>query len=168
MGQRLIERIPRLKTVAQIIGMQPDVDGSAVIQIPRTENAKAVMGATLLRTAMQYDDLTRQGLYGTAAIEELRRTLPCLSAEMAEALNELPIEEDADEGVDVNVMDLEAGMVLLDDVLTGDGVLLIRKGRRLTWTIVERLRSSRLPAEGLQPIRIRQSSIKSPEALAYK
>ena len=168
MGQRLIERIPRLGTVAQIIGMQPDVDGSAVIQVPRTENAKAVMGATMLRLATQCDELTRQGLYGSAAVEELRRSLPRLSAEMAEALRELPIDEDVDEGVEVNVMDLEAGMVLLDDVLTSDGVLLIRKGRRLTWTIVERLRSSRTAAEALRPIRIRQSSIKNPEALLCK
>ena len=102
-GQRLIERIPRLGTVAKIIGMQPDVGGSAVIQIPRTEDAKATMGATLLRVAIQWDCLIRQGLSQSAAIDEMRRSLPRLSAEMVDALRALPVEEDTGETVEVDV-----------------------------------------------------------------
>jgi hypothetical protein len=166
-GQRLIERIPRLATVAKIIGMQPDVDGSAVIQIPRTEDAKAIMGATLLRVAVQWDDALRQGQRSSAAIEDLRKSLPRLSLEITNALRDLPLEEDVDEGVEVGIRDLQEGMVLCDDVLSGNGDMLIRKGRRLTWTIVERLRSSHTPADGLRPIRVRASSIAKPDQLVH-
>ena len=84
-GQRLIERIPRLATVAKIIGRQPDVDGSLFIQVPRTDEAKANMGATLLRVSMLWDEVARQGLVGSEAMEELRRSLPKLSREMSNA-----------------------------------------------------------------------------------
>src|SRR3990172_3914530 len=117
-GQRLIERIPRLSTVAKIIGQQPDVDGSAVVQIPRTEGAKAMMGATLLRVAVQWDCLIREGLSQSAAIDEMRRSLPRLSLEMVDALRELPLEEEGGETVEVNLLDLDEGMVLCDDVLS--------------------------------------------------
>lgn len=157
-GQRLIERIPRLDTVAKIIGYQPQVDGTAVIQVPRTEEAKANMGATLLRVAMLWDDVLRQGLRGPGAIDELRRSLPNLSAEMAAALLALPVDDSADEGVAVQVCDLQEGMVLCDDVLSDNGSMLIRKGRRLTWTIIERLTNTRIPGEELRSIRIRATS----------
>jgi hypothetical protein len=68
----------------------------------------------------------------------------------------------------VGVAQLEPGMVLFDDVLTSDGALLIRKGRRLTWTIIERLRNSRSTGEKLRPILVRQSSIQNPESLALR
>ena len=166
-GQRLIERIPRLSTVAKIIGQQPDVDGSAVVQIPRTEGAKATMGATLLRVAVQWDCMIRQGLSQNAAIDELRRSLPRLSVEMVDALRALPVEVDTGEVVEVDVHGLEEGMVLCDDVLAGDGTMLIRKGRRLTLTIIERLRCYTTPSEGLRPIRVRGSSILRPEQLLH-
>jgi hypothetical protein len=49
-------------------------------------------------------------------------------------------------------------MVLLDDVLTSDGLMLIRSGRRLTWTIIEKLRSYNSSPSGLRPVRVRQVS----------
>src|SRR3989304_5744596 len=75
-GQRLIERIPRLSTVARIIGRQPDVDGSAVIQNPRTDEAKANKGATPLRVAMLWDEVSRHGIPGTEAVEEEQGSVP--------------------------------------------------------------------------------------------
>lgn len=166
-GQRLIERIPRLDTVAKIIGYQPQVDGTAVIQVPRTEEAKANVGATLLRVAMLWDDVLRQGLRGPGAIDELRRSLPKLSAEMADALLALPVDDSADDGVEVQVCDLQEGMVLCDDVLSDNGSMLIRKGRRLTWTIIERLANTRVPGEELRSIRIRATSYTLADQLVH-
>jgi len=102
-GRRLIERIPRLETVAKMIGMQPEVDGSAVIQVCRTEDAKATMGATLLRVAVLWDYLAHQGLNSAEAAAELRRCLPGVSADIVDALAELPMEEPHGEVVEVPI-----------------------------------------------------------------
>jgi DNA-binding response OmpR family regulator len=161
-AQRLIERIPRLGTVARIIGKQPDVDGSALIQCPKGEEGKVAMGSTLLRVAIQWDDLTRQGLIDAAAIKEMRRSLPGLSVEMSDALAELPKEKHSSESRDVRLNDLEEGMVLSDDVVSADGTMLIRKGRRLTRTIIERLRCYQSPNS--PPIRVCVSVVVSNNA----
>lgn len=158
-GQRLIERIPRLATVAQIIGRQPDVDGSVLIQNPRTDEAKANMGATLLRVALLWDSISRLGLRGSEALDEVRRSLPNLSQEMAQALLALPVEELNQMTVDVKLCDLKEGMMLGEDLVSDGGCILIRKGRRLTWTIIERLYNTQLPDDRLGTVKIRESSI---------
>jgi CheY-like chemotaxis protein len=164
-GQRLIERIPRLATVAKIIGRQPDVDGSVVIQVPRTDEAKANMGATLLRVAMLWDDVARQGLHGLEAVEELRRSLPKLSREMGDALLTIPVEDMNETGVDIRLNELKEGMVLCDDIVSDNGSMLIRKGRRLTWTVIERLHNSQVYADRSRSIRIRESTVNTSDRL---
>jgi CheY-like chemotaxis protein len=166
-GQRLIERIPRLATVAKIIGRQPDVDGSVVIQIPRTDEAKANMGATLLRVAMLWDEVSRQGRSGMEAVEELHGSLPKLSREMADALLAIPGDNLNEDSLDVPLCDLKEGMVLCDDVVSENGSMLIRKGRRLTWTVIERLYNTQVSGDRSRVVRIRESTIHDDRQLIH-
>lgn len=76
-GRRIIERIPRLETVACIIGMCGEVDGSTLIAQPANEVEIAITGATLLRVAIEWDTLMRQGLTPREAILELTRAAEC-------------------------------------------------------------------------------------------
>jgi response regulator RpfG family c-di-GMP phosphodiesterase len=158
-GQRIIERIPRLGAVAQIIGMQATADGSAVIPHPKNDQERAVMGATLLRVAIEWDALVRQGLSAEVAAGEVRQSLPRLSPRISQILVELEFDDVGEIGIEVGVSQLEEGMILLDDVLTSDGVMLIRSGRRLTWTIIEKLRSYQANPAGLRPVRVRSASL---------
>jgi response regulator RpfG family c-di-GMP phosphodiesterase len=158
-GQRIIERIPRLGAVAQIIGMQAAADGSAVIPHPKNDQERAVMGATLLRVAIEWDALVRQGLSAEVAGGEVRQSLPRLSPRISQILAGLEFDDVGEIGIEVGVSQLEEGMILLDDVLTSDGVMLIRSGRRLTWTIIEKLRSYQANPAGLRPVRVRSASL---------
>jgi CheY-like chemotaxis protein len=160
-GRKLIERIPRLSTVARIIGMQPDVDGSAVIPSPKSEETKAVMGATLLRVAVQWDCIAQQGWGQAQAIAELKHSLPRISSEMLQALSELPCEDQMGDEVELVCADLEEGMVLAEDIVSTNGNMLIRKGRRLNWTIIERLRQEQGTGEGLAIVKILASSVRN-------
>lgn len=160
-GQRLIERIPRLTTVAKTIGYLPQVDGSLLIKAPRTDEAKAHMGATLLRVAMLWDDIMRQGLAGPEALNEMRSSLPGLSPETAAALESLPAAENGEERVEVRFCDLQEGMVLCEDVVSDNGSILVRNGRRLTWTIIERLSNSQEPGQESRQISVRASSCRT-------
>jgi len=65
---RLIEKIPRLHTVAQIISSQSKVDGSISGQDKDSPAAIVPLGATLLRVATLWNSLTRSGICPEAAI----------------------------------------------------------------------------------------------------
>jgi response regulator RpfG family c-di-GMP phosphodiesterase len=161
-GERLIIKIPRLHTVARIIGKMHEVDGSAVIQTCKTEDAKALMGATLLRVAIHWDYLNRQGLHAAASVAEMRRSLPNLSAEMISAMHSVHIDSGIDdEGIEIRAHELEEGMVLASDVQTCSGTMLIGRGRRVNATIIERLRCYPAGDEQLRPIRVTRSSTRS-------
>lgn len=161
-GERLIVKIPRLQTVARIIGKMHEVDGSAVIPTCKTEDAKALMGATILRVAIHWDYLNRQGLHAAASVAEMRRSLPNLSAEMISAMHSVHIETGTDdEGIEIRPNELEEGMVLASDVLTSSGTMLVGRGRRINATIIERLRCYPTGGERLQAIRVTKSSTKS-------
>jgi CheY-like chemotaxis protein len=160
-GRRIIERIPRLGTVSQIIGMQSSVDGGAILVKPKNDQEKALMGATLLRVAIEWDSLARQGLSPTSAAAEIRQSMPQLNPKTVQVLGDLDLGDVCDAGVEVDVDMLEEGMVLLDDVLTSDGLMLIRSGRRLTWTIIEKLRSYSDSATGLRPVRVRSVPVET-------
>jgi hypothetical protein len=117
------------------------------------------MGATLLRVAIEWDALVRQGLSAEVAAGEVRQSLPRLSPRISQILVELEFDDVGEIGIEVGVSQLEEGMILLDDVLTSDGVMLIRSGRRLTWTIIEKLRSYQANPAGLRPVRVRSASL---------
>ena len=61
--------------------------------------------------------------------------------------------------------DLKEGMVLCDDVVSENGSMLIRKGRRLTWTVIERLHNTQSTSDRSRMIRIRQSTCNSADRL---
>jgi CheY-like chemotaxis protein len=155
-GGRLIERIPRLGTLAKIIGMAPDNDCSSFVAQPKTEEEKSRTGAALLRTAILWDYLTRQNLPGGPG-RALRALLPMLPGRVVEILSS---EETARADllpVECTLANLAEGMVLYDDVTTSDGVILVRGGRRLTWTIIEKLRHYNTKFVRLCPIRVRSA-----------
>jgi CheY-like chemotaxis protein len=165
-GRRIIERIPRLGNVAQIIGTLPNVDGSAIIPNPKSDKDKVLMGATMLRVAIEWDARVRQGMSAAAAATELHKSLPQLLPKTAHILGELEFDAVDDFGQEVDISMLEEGMILVDDVLTSDGLMLIRSGRRLTWTIIEKLRSCDAATGGLRPVRIRTAGTPAAAQLA--
>lgn len=157
-GRRIIERIPRLGTVGRIIGMCAEVDGNTLMAQPKNEIEKAITGATLLRVAIEWDNFMRQGLSARTAVHELTKSLPKLSPGIAELLAELKPDVVTDGGIELDVSELTEGMVLQEDVLTGDGLILLRSGRRLTLPIIEKLRSYRSSAVNLRPVRVRHAT----------
>lgn len=154
-GHRVIERIPRLDNVAKIVGMIAAVDGNMLLSRTMSELDRIRSFATLLRIAIEWDYLVHQGLSREDALDELRLSLPNLHMTVATVLSELVSDVEASATIDCKPADLVEGMMLDVDVLTSDGLFLIRKGRRLTWTIIEKLRSYEQSDVELRPIRVK-------------
>jgi response regulator RpfG family c-di-GMP phosphodiesterase len=71
-GERLLERVPRLQAVARIIGRQNDrYDGREGLS---PEDQTIAWGAQLLRVALDFDLLTRRGLSPDEALERMQCT----------------------------------------------------------------------------------------------
>lgn len=165
-GRKIIERIPRLDAVAAMIGRQVEVDGRLLTPYPTEPQQVIDAGATMLRVALHADCLERQGISAKAGIAEIRKQLPKLADAYADALEEMWRDAQDFCTIEVPVDKLEEGMVLADDVRTADGVILLRKGRRLTWAIIEKFHCHREAIRNLHPIEVIVRKKPKPEVAA--
>ncbi len=140
-AENLIGRIPRLSTVARIIGEGSNARVRHAIDDSSLSSGDAgKVGATLLSTALWLDELAelRGSTQAAAAIVrvKLRKTAPRL----AEALRHL--EHKGREMCEriVETGELASGMFINADVHDKNNVLMVSKGQEVTATLVRRLR----------------------------
>lgn len=138
-GARLLEKIPRLGTIAKIIREQVHVDGNCTISLAPQEDEIIAVGATLLRIAMQWNFLSRVGVSTKDAVAEMRQLLPKLHTVFDQELERTPICSDHLTPVSLTLEELEEGMVLYADVMTRDDSRLLRRGQRLSAVALEKL-----------------------------
>jgi CheY-like chemotaxis protein len=138
---RMIERIPRLSPVVQILRAPQTTAGA--VSLNDIESTTPVLGGLLLRVATYWTTLMTNGRAPLAALDELREAFPELPLPVVEALLALECEHACARPLKLGVDNLTEGMVLYDDVHSDDGAVLLRKGRRLTAAAIEKLRLSR-------------------------
>ncbi|QDU57169.1 response regulator [Aeoliella mucimassa] len=138
-GARLLEKIPRLGTIASMIRESVNVDGSCTVSLTPQEEEVIHTGATLLRIAMQWNCLSRIGMSNKDAMVEMRQLLPQLHKAFVEELERTHIDTEHLAPVCLSVEELEEGMVLYNDVMTRDDSRLLRKGQRLSGVALEKL-----------------------------
>lgn len=145
---RLIEKIPRLHVVAQVIAAQWDVDGSIELAKKEYTDQLIRVGATLLRTATLWNSLLNEGHSPEAALELLGQELPALDSSIVAVLKNLDSTDIQANVVERELDDLCAGDILAQDVLAVDGSKLLSTGRRLSWATIEKLRLNQEPTLG--------------------
>ena len=138
-GSKLIEKIPRLATVAAIIRAQVQADGVLSSLHPTSHADLVQTGGSLLRLAMYAECLSRQGISAAEGTREIGELLPALSHELSEVLQEIWPERVDLQTKSIALDELQTGLVLAQDVVTEGGAVLLRKGRRLSSTVIERL-----------------------------
>lgn len=153
MGGRLLEKIPRLGTVAQVICKQCDISG----ELPDAEEKSTVeIAATLLRVAVLWSSLRSSGLSSGESLEELQAIIPSVSKEIARALIKMsPLEGRATCMLEVAA--LREGMVAAKDIVTIDDERLVREGRHLSNAMIEKLRLYSKTQKSLKPIEVVES-----------
>jgi response regulator RpfG family c-di-GMP phosphodiesterase len=136
----LVATIPRLEGVAEAIGYhRARYDGSGSAPgVPR--GGDLPLAARILRVAADFDAGMSQRPSVQATIRALQADEGAYDPRVLEALavcHQVP--ETQGPPRDMDVEDLEPGMVVFDDVLTTDGVLLISRGTVVTDPLVLRL-----------------------------
>lgn len=157
MVQGILANIPRIDPAREILRYQgKHFDGTGAPH--DSVSGEAIpWGARALRLALDLDvleaqDLTaeeafstlkgREGRYDPALLHAVIRLRGGEGAASQLVIRELPLE------------DLRRGMVLLEDIKTTKGLLLVPHGQEVTHSMIERLRNFSLEVGVRQPIRV--------------
>jgi response regulator RpfG family c-di-GMP phosphodiesterase len=162
-AQSLIENIPRLEIVRQIIRDQVvPYEGTALARgaepdDPDAESAE--VGAQMLRVAVDLEALEVKGLARRVALETLKRRTGSYDPDFIDVL--LAAAEPGEGGQNVlpmNADDLCEGMTIVQDVTDNAGRLLVGRGYEVTSSLIERIHNWKTASGVAEPIYVRSHS----------
>jgi hypothetical protein len=119
----------------------------------QSENT-VLLGAQLLKIALDFDQRLKRGLSAQQAIAEMLQQADRYASRFVAPLQTLEsVEVEAVRRV-VRVRDLCPGMVLDEDIRTITGSLVLAKGHEVTFALIERLRSYGQRVGVVEPFRV--------------
>ena len=152
-GRDLVANIPRLEAVAEIIAHQQKCFDGSGSPSDSVAGKEILLGARILKVAIDYDTLKWSGLADLEAIAELRKHSEWYDPDVLTALAIIGIEESF-EIQEVGAKDLRTYMIVADDVISTDGALLVSKGQDVTPVLRQRLRNFERNGRLESPIRV--------------
>jgi len=139
-ARKLIEKIPRLEIIAPMIEDQrkiyvdfPMLPGSSLPKEP------AVLGAQILKVAIDYDDLAGSGYTHADIMHTMETRKGYYNFLILSAVAEPTISSASWERRMVFMFELKTGMVVDEDITTTENVLLLRRGHEVTETVLARM-----------------------------
>lgn len=152
--EQLLGHIPRLEDVRAILANFPKPFREAAGNAVGYEADPVRMGALILRVAVDFDALERQGLSPTLALDSMRGRPDAYAPEVLEALRAIHEAASQADILEIAVEQLKVGMVFADDVRLQTGTLLVARGYETSASLVERIRN--FPAGAVKgPLRVR-------------
>ncbi len=130
-GQDLLEKIPRLEVVAEMIGQQckPYKEYSLRGALPKQPE---LLGAIILKATLDFDLFVSRGLPKSQAIEQMnKRCTEYCPLILGELQHLMVIDADVQIRV-VETTDLDESMILAEDIRTDENLLLAAKGQQVT------------------------------------
>jgi response regulator RpfG family c-di-GMP phosphodiesterase len=150
-GQRLLERIPRLELVARMIGQQQSpLPWSG--KLPENDEEVVVLGSNLLAVALAIDELAAGGASPRSA---LQRVAQSKNPQLVGLLEDFSPSALAEHVQTCTLAELRTFMVLDQDVVSKPGNVLVRKGTKLSVALLERLRNFARGVGIVEPVRVR-------------
>jgi CheY-like chemotaxis protein len=149
-ASRLLSKIPRLESIAEWVGAQPtDTSSADAPAEPMTDVTAAVLPT--VAAFLAYHD---SGVAGRDAARRLsasgRYPETVVEAVLAAVARQVP------RGVvsEMRIRDLRAGMIIEDDVETSTGLVLVRRGERVTDALIVRLTNFATSVGVKEPFRV--------------
>jgi response regulator RpfG family c-di-GMP phosphodiesterase len=134
----LLENIPRLDPVIQILAALKWTDE----QIARLGDGTIGLGTRILGLVLEYDTLVTQGHSVDVAVQTLRRRAPRYTEELVEQLGKhLGAGSGKNEARVLPLKAVQPGMVIMQDVRTHLGTLLVPRGFEVTNLFLDRSRN---------------------------
>jgi response regulator RpfG family c-di-GMP phosphodiesterase len=138
----LLVKIPRLEPIAWIIAQQLTKDDVREIpDVPASSATDIIFGAKMLKLAVVFDNLRMNGLPDEAAIAKLHDRRNEFGPELFDALASIPPESASTEMRKVAASKLTAGMILMQEIRTKAGMLVVAKGQEVTLALQIKLKN---------------------------
>ena len=139
---RIIERIPRLESVAKIVEAQlaPDHGAGSIGGANDPLSDPVGFAAGILRAAIDFDDGRRRGLSPADALAAMELRTDHYQPRIILALAGIEQLELAETTSAVPVARLAPGMILEQDLCARNGMCIVGRGIQVTPTILERVR----------------------------
>ncbi len=135
----LLSNVPRLESVAGMIEHQAQRFQRHTTSSNLQAEDEILLGAHILRTALEFDRLVSGGATHEGAVAELRAPEHEIVPEVLDALMN---QEEAVSGriiKAVSVNELDTTMILDEDVISREGALLATKGQEVTLMMIQQL-----------------------------
>ncbi|MEA3106115.1 MAG: hypothetical protein QOI88_720 [Gammaproteobacteria bacterium] len=134
-AQKLLGHIPRLQPVMEILAISQKPTGDS-------PDGFVMVGANILRLVLEYDTQIARGNSVEAAVQAVRARLDRHDKQLVGHLTSvLGAESRNDDTSQIPVGHVKPGMIILDDVRTHIGTLLVPKGFEVTDVFIERMRN---------------------------
>ena len=134
----LLENIPRLDPVIEILAALSWTDQ----QIARLGDGTAGMGTRILGLVLEYDNLVTQGHEVNVAVQSLRLRASRFGADLIEKFaKHVGAGSGKTEAREVALRMVHPGMIIMQDVRTHMGTLLVARGFEVSATFLERIRN---------------------------
>jgi len=138
-GRKFFAHIPRMESVAAMIGMQlfgmEEYEKEEAAHI----DENVCRGAQMLKVAIDYDLLRYQGLSHNVILLRMRKMQGMYNQEILDILEGIKLKVEEGKIVNLKVKDIQTGMVAEEDVFANNGVLVIPRGQVVTWPILQGL-----------------------------
>jgi response regulator RpfG family c-di-GMP phosphodiesterase len=163
-GHNLLASIPRMEEVAAIVAHQQQHFNGGGVRPAQKHGTDIPLGARILKVALDFDTLEVRDLSGAEALEHMRQRSGWYDPSVLDALEQV-VEDEVDwEERPVRIRDLldvmpqpdflRETMIFAEDVMSQDEAILLRKGQKITPSVLERLRNHAEHVGVREPIRI--------------
>lgn len=146
-GGNLLAQIPRLEEVSKIILYQNKrFDGSGFPE-DKVARHEIPLGSRLLKVLFDLSEIEARGISRRIALDQLRRRLGWYDPEILAAVGDClqPASGESTDAVKlpltVSFSNLRVGHLLVSDVQTMDGIMIVAAGNRITPPLIQRLRN---------------------------
>jgi CheY-like chemotaxis protein len=162
LGAQLLSNIPRLEGVAEMVRNQHRFPDQASLALT------AAQGALLLQIAQALDRGMLNGMAFQTALRELRGKYSPGAGKVLDALKDYRPLPMAAERKKARIAELQASMILEEDVAARDGFMILGRETRLTPVLIERVRNFAKTRGINEPIRVRIERMEPGPAPARK
>lgn len=133
-GRKILEQIPRLERIAQMIEGQLHSSGELKIHMLEGEEEIIKLGSQLLKLAIDYDQRLMKGMTQKATLSALRQKRGDYTSKLLDALTGyLGVSPESEDYTDLSINEFNVGMAFAEDVRERHGELIVSKGQGLTY-----------------------------------
>ena len=152
-GAQLLEKIPRLETVAAIIAHQ-------LLAYEDFADCKDIkedvcLGAQILRLSTDFDSLLHRGCKRAKALDQLHHESGAYNPELLKVLSGIKLVPENETILAVEIRDMSVGMIVEQDIVASNGVLIAPKGQEVTWSLIKGLKNFSQQVGVKEPILVR-------------